>query len=165
MILENSIRIEASDKEQYRIVQFLGSGGNCQVYLAISTKGKWQGILFAIKFFLKIEDKERLLQFEKEKDFLSKASHPCVMKIYSDGTYYLATQDRKIPFVVCDYFPERLDWKIRNKKLQSVCEYIGNILLKRKKSLRLNGKFSFPMKIENNPLLIFVVIDFIFLMK
>lgn len=118
MILENSIRIEASDKEQYRIVQFLGSGGNCQVYLAISTKGKWQGILFAIKFFLKIEDKERLLQFEKEKDFLSKASHPCVMKIYSDGTYYLATQDRKIPFVVCDYFPERLDWKIRNKKLR-----------------------------------------------
>ncbi|UAY51882.1 protein kinase domain-containing protein [Ferruginibacter albus] len=116
--LGNGIRIEASDGEQYRIIQFLGAGGNCQVYLAISTKGKWQGILFAVKFFFKIEDSERLQQFEKEKKFLFSISHPSIMKIYSEGSYYLTSLDKKIPFVVCDYFPDRLDWKIRNKKLR-----------------------------------------------
>jgi serine/threonine protein kinase len=111
-LLENGLRIEASDGEQYRIIQFLAFGGNCQVYLAICTKGKWQGILFAIKFFLKIEDKTRLLQFEKEKIFLSSISHPCLMKIYSHGKHYEPSLNKQLPFVVCDYFPDRLDWKI-----------------------------------------------------
>ena len=116
--LENGIRIEASDGEHYRIMQFLGSGGNGEVYLAISTKGKWQGIVLAVKFVFKIEDKERLAQFEKEKKFLTTISHPSIMKIYAEGSYYATSLDKSIPFVVCDYFLDRLDWKIRNKKLR-----------------------------------------------
>jgi eukaryotic-like serine/threonine-protein kinase len=59
-----------------------------------------------------------LQQFVKEKLFLTKISHPWKMKIYPEGIYYATSLAKSIPFVVCDYFPDRLDWKIRNKKLK-----------------------------------------------
>src|SRR5579862_4002619 len=141
--LENSLRVDASDGEQYRIIQFLGEGGNCQVYLAICTKGKWQGILFAIKFFTKTEDRDRLAQFEKERKFLSSIWHPCLMKIYSEGTHYISTSNKRVPFVVCDYFPDRLDWKMKNKKLRHTEKliYLTQLL----SALDFLARHSFPI--------------------
>ena len=115
-IVQNSTRIEAND-DHYRVIQFLGAGGNCQVYLAMATKGKWQGILFAIKFFMNSADKERLGQFIKEKEFLLAVDHPTIMKIYSEGEHYFPSENVKVPFVICDYFPDRLDHRLRNNKL------------------------------------------------
>jgi serine/threonine protein kinase len=116
-IIQNEARVTSSSGDNYRIIQFLGAGGNCQVYLAMATKGKWRGVLFAIKFFMKSADKERLAQFNKEKEFLMKTDHPSIMKIYSDGEYYIPAQDVKVPFVICDYFPDRLDYRLRNNRL------------------------------------------------
>lgn len=117
VVIQNGARIEAGD-DLYRIIQFLGSGGNCQVYLAMATKGSRQGILFAIKFFMKNNDAERLAQFAKEKTFLLGIDHPTIMKGYSEGEHYIPAADVKVPFVVCEYFPDRLDHRLKDSRLK-----------------------------------------------
>ncbi len=116
-IINTGTRVTSNNGDRYRIIQFLGAGGNCQVYLAMATQGEFQGVLFAIKFFLKSDDVDRLNQYKKETEFLIKTNHPAIMKMYSEGEYYYTADSVNIPFVIMDYFPDRLDYRLRNSKL------------------------------------------------
>jgi serine/threonine protein kinase len=116
-IINTGSRVTSNNGDRYRIIQFLGAGGNCQVYLAMATQGEFQGVLFAIKFFLKSEDDDRLKQYRKETKFLIKTNHPAIMKMYSEGEYYYTPSSENIPFVIMDYFPDRLDHRLRNARL------------------------------------------------
>ncbi|MFH4963684.1 protein kinase [Gaetbulibacter sp. M235] len=116
-LIQNNITVNSTDGQSFRTIQFLGEGGNCQVYLAMATKGTLKGVLFAIKFFLKSNDEGRLLQFNKEKSLLIEVTHPAIMKIYCEGKYYSTILKDYVPFVVADYFPDRLDQRLSNNRL------------------------------------------------
>ena len=113
----NDSIVVSHKKAAFRTIQFLGSGGNCQVHLAMATQGIHRGVLFAIKFFTKIGDAERLKLFEQERDFLYEITHPAIMKIFDWGEYFEANEGITLPFVVAEYFPDRLDHRLSNKKL------------------------------------------------
>jgi eukaryotic-like serine/threonine-protein kinase len=95
---------------RYRILQFLGSGGNSFVYLALSMNGYAQGVLFALKIFTRFSNAERLRRFEQEAEFLRNCTHPSVMKIYDNGTIQRDEEGKSTvyPFVVVEYLPECL---------------------------------------------------------
>jgi serine/threonine protein kinase len=67
---------------------------------------------------MKSADEERLAQFNKEKTFLLNTDHPAIMKIYSEGEHYFPSEKKNVPFVICDYYPDRLDHRLLNRRLR-----------------------------------------------
>jgi serine/threonine protein kinase len=95
----------------YRVLQFLGSGGNSLVFLVLAMNGQTHGVLFALKVFTRLSKPERLDRFEQEAEFLRECTHPAIMRIYDSGTYDHKVTDRteRYPFVIVDYLPQTLD--------------------------------------------------------
>ena len=91
----------------YRVLQFLGSGGNSLVFLVLALNGVTHGVLFALKVFTKLSKPQRLDRFEQEAEFLRVCTHPAIMRIYDNGTYL--EMGERYPFVIVDYLPQTLD--------------------------------------------------------
>jgi len=104
-------QLRSVSQNNYRIIQKLGTGGNCVVWLVVAVSGQYQGMLFALKTFIHLEKTDRLRQFEQEGSFLIEASHPAIMKIFDKGTYRDVSQRpaKEYPFVVADYLPTTLE--------------------------------------------------------
>jgi serine/threonine protein kinase len=102
--------VSGSDMK-YRIIQPIGSGGNCDVYLVVSLSAKHRAALFALKLFMRTQNSERLQQFRAEVEFLNSVEHPALMRVYDKGDTSIPTKAGKSshPFVVTDYYPETLD--------------------------------------------------------
>ncbi len=100
-----------SDKGiKYRVIQELGRGGNCLVCLAFAQSGPHQGVLFALKVFQRLDDAERLAQFEAEQEFLLHNNHPGIMRGFDSGSVRLTGDHGTslFPFLVVEYFPDTL---------------------------------------------------------
>ena len=95
----------------YRVLQFLGSGGNSLVFLVLALNGETHGVLFALKIFTKLSKPTRLDRFEQEADFLRACAHPAIMRIYDNGTLSPKVEEgiKRYPFVIVDYLPQTLD--------------------------------------------------------
>jgi eukaryotic-like serine/threonine-protein kinase len=87
----------------YRIIEFLGSGGSANTYLALCSTGKHKGLNFAVKAFRGVSKPERLIRFMKEINFLRSCDHPAVMRVFDEGIYL-----ERYPFVVVEYLPQTL---------------------------------------------------------
>lgn len=96
---------------KYRVMQEVGQGGNCRVYLVVAVSGANEGVLFALKVFTKTQDADRLAQFHREAAFLRACSHPAIMKVFDQGTLRVAEGGTvaEFPFVVADYYTATLD--------------------------------------------------------
>lgn len=94
----------------YRNVQLLGVGGNAVTFLALATSGSNEGVLFAIKVFRRLSKAERRSRFLSEIDFLRKADHPCIMRIYDAGVFKRKDGGKllEFPFVAAEYLPQTL---------------------------------------------------------
>lgn len=99
--------IVSSRDTKYRLIQHLNSGGNCDVFLAVALSGERKGLLFAVKVFARVGDKERLDRFLEEIAFLQACDHPAIMKVYEDGNLKVASGGtfQSYPFAVADYYP------------------------------------------------------------
>jgi serine/threonine protein kinase len=93
----------SSSGQYYKVVSELGYGGNSSAFLVLCTSGKLKGILFSLKVFCNIDNKERVTKFLYEIDFLEKIDHPAISRVYDKGIYY-----NIYPFVVSEYYPNTL---------------------------------------------------------
>lgn len=96
----------------YRILQWLGSGGNSVVYLVIALNGHFRGVLFALKIFTRLSSSGRLERFQQEIVFLSGCDHPSIMRIFDSGIYS-ERDGTDYPFVVVEYLPKTMHDIIR----------------------------------------------------
>jgi len=103
-------KIKSSRDETYSIIQPVGKGGNCGVFLAVCLSGENQGNLFAIKVFAKLYDEERKSQFLQEAEFLGECDHPSIVRVFDTGEVRISGDSRSNlhPFVVMDYYPATL---------------------------------------------------------
>ncbi len=108
-------RIRAESGVRYRIIDWLGRGGNSIVYLVQAEEGSNFGVLFALKVFQQIADQKRLEKFHMETDFLSKCDHPVIMRLFDRGVHTAKVKgiEGKYPFVIVEYLPMTLDKVIR----------------------------------------------------
>ncbi len=109
--LERWKAINADSGEWYQAVRLLAPGRNAATFLAVCTSGPNHGIPFAIKVFRRISTPEAKKRFLDEARFLRGVSHPAIMRIYDEGTYY-----GENPFVVAEYLPLTLRKIIDNNR-------------------------------------------------
>ena len=95
---------------KYRTLQWLGTGGNCLVFLVAALSGRHQGALFALKVFLPTDKADRLAKFIGEAEFLKQCDHPAIMKVFDSGKVRIPSPGglAEHPFIVADYFPTTL---------------------------------------------------------
>ncbi len=100
---------------KYRIIQYLNSGGNCDVFLAVALSGERKGLLFAVKIFTRLKDENRKDRFFEEIKFLRSCDHPALMKVYEDGNLKIASAGsfQQYPFAVAEYYPLTLSEAMR----------------------------------------------------
>ena len=77
--------VKAASGVYYRVVQYLGSGGNAITYLANATSGPNKGVAFAIKVFRKLSAPERRDRFLEETKTLFDIDHPAIMRVFDSG--------------------------------------------------------------------------------
>jgi serine/threonine protein kinase len=110
------------DNYEYRIIDFLGQGGNGIVYLALCvSKCEYQGQFFALKLFQN-PDQRRRVQFQEECKFLRNISHPSIIQYFDEGFI------NQYPFVVTSYIPKTLKSEIQNLDFFSCLFYSLQIL-------------------------------------
>ena len=109
--IEVGTTVRSRSSINYRVLQFLGEGGNSLVFLVLALNGETHGVLFALKVFTRLSKPQRLDRFEQEAEFLRVCAHPAIMRIYDNGTYDHKVADRteRCPFVIVDYLPQTLD--------------------------------------------------------
>jgi len=100
--------IRSDKKINYQVIQKLGVGGNSEVYLVQCMDGLNQGVLFALKVFYFITDKERYKRFNTEREFLKESYHPSILQVFDEGFYDQHSTDEKFPFIVVEYLPDTL---------------------------------------------------------
>lgn len=107
--------IQSQSGVWYKNVQVLGHGGNAITFLALATSGASKGVLFAIKVFRKISHETRRNAFVREVEYLEKANHPSIMRIYDAGIFvrHSGLVDLQYPFVAAEYLPKTLADVIR----------------------------------------------------
>jgi serine/threonine protein kinase len=94
----------------YVNLRLLGTGGNAETYLMVSTSAPHRGHVFAVKLFRRLSKPEWIESFLQEIAFLRTCSHPSVMRIFDEGQY----RDQH-PFLVAEYLPQTLKDVIRKK--------------------------------------------------
>jgi serine/threonine protein kinase len=108
LTLDTGQNIRSSMGYYYKTVQWLGAGGNSVVYLVHATSGEYRGVLFALKVFTRLSERNRLDRFHQEAAFLRQCTHPSIMRIYDNGVYVPAGERKEYPFVIVDYLPNTL---------------------------------------------------------
>jgi serine/threonine protein kinase len=115
LYIEVGTRIRSRSGIYYRVLQFLGAGGNSVVFLVLALNGQCYGVLFALKIFTRLSSTRRLEQFEQEIEFLRKCDHPSIMRVFDSGVYRHRGEGEvtSYPFVVVEYLPQSLHSLIR----------------------------------------------------
>lgn len=107
LAIDNMFRTEIS---QYKVIEYLGGGGNSQVYLVLQSTGEYQGLFFAMKLFTNIEKKDRVERFSIESKILRELNHPSIMRVIDNGVYVdnRSNGHKNYPFVIAEYLPRTL---------------------------------------------------------
>ena len=99
-------------KTHYKIIKYLGLGGNAIAFRVQCTEGPYRGIAFVLKVQYNLSTPSRRERFARETAFLKEETHPAILKHYDDGEYTLP-DGRVYPFVITNYCPHNLDTLIQ----------------------------------------------------
>lgn len=112
-------RLIHAEDHAYRVIQFIGSGGNAETYHVIREKRPEEaddaedhgvGANYALKMAHRGLSAERLDRFERERDFLEDADHPLILPHHDNGQF------NESPFMVIEYLPNTLKDLIRSDR-------------------------------------------------
>lgn len=111
--------IRSESERWYKMVQYLGSGGNAITYLVVATSGELKGGLFAAKIFRNLSQQERRDRFLEEVSVLGNLSHPAIMRTFDAGLFSVPIDGGvdEHPFVIAEYLPQTLATAIRARSL------------------------------------------------
>lgn len=91
--------IKAREDTWYKVLKFLGKGGNGTAYLVSCTGGLYQGAVFTLKIFHKISSEARRDRFLREIGYMKGNHHPNILQQYDEGEW------NGYPYVVMEYMP------------------------------------------------------------
>lgn len=94
-------------KTYYKIIKYLGQGGNAIAFRVQCTDGPYRGIAFVLKVQYNLSTETRRERFLRETLFLKEEVHPAILRHFDEGDYRLP-DGRLFPFVVTNYFPQTL---------------------------------------------------------
>lgn len=94
-------------KTYYKIIKYLGQGGNAIAFRVQCTDGPYRGIAFVLKVQYNLSTETRRERFLRETTFLKEEVHPAILRHFDEGDYRLP-DGRLFPFVVTNYFPQTL---------------------------------------------------------
>lgn len=102
-----SIRAQGSNT-YYKIIKYLGQGGNAISFRVQSTEGPYHGLAFVLKVQYNISTQARRERFARETAFLKEETHPAILRHYDEG-FYKMPDGRIYPFVITNYCPQTLE--------------------------------------------------------
>ena len=91
----------------YKIIKYLGQGGNAIAFRVQCTDGRYRGLVFVLKVQYNLSTPARRERFARETAFLKEETHPSILRHIDDGDYRL-TDGRVFPFVITNYCPQNL---------------------------------------------------------
>lgn len=97
--IERFQSIKAREDTWYKVLKFLGKGGNGTAYLVLCTGGLYQGAVFTLKIFHKISSEARRERFLREIVYMKGNHHPNILQQYDEGEW------NGYPYVVMEYMP------------------------------------------------------------
>jgi serine/threonine protein kinase len=80
-------------KNEYRVIDRIGDGGNSAVLAAVVTRGPLQGALVAFRVFSQLENAQRLTRFRQEGEFLRETMHPAIVGVLEVGEARISGKD------------------------------------------------------------------------
>ncbi len=99
--------IQSSSGAWYRIIKFLGKGGNGISYLVLCTEGDYYGCVFTLKILYRLSKAERVKKFLNEVAFLKDCNFPTILKQYDAGEW------NNHPFMVMEFMSTTLEAEIK----------------------------------------------------
>ena len=106
-----------SNRDYYKVIKHLGSGGNGTAYLVLCTSGIYIGQYFSLKIFYNISKPDRLKRFMKEIEFLKHNNHPSLVRHYDEGIYK-DKYGNEFPFVVTSYLKNTLEDELKKGRIE-----------------------------------------------
>jgi serine/threonine protein kinase len=92
-------------------LEWLGRRGNGAVFRMMVASGLWKGLIVAVKFLERLEERSRVDRFKQEFEILQKVDHPHVIKVFDSGEY-IGRGGAPLPFYVMEYQPRNLQREI-----------------------------------------------------
>lgn len=93
VLIETGRVLRTTSKNEFRIVDHVGTGGNSVVYAVVVIRGPLQGALLALRLFLQLDDPVRKKQFVREGEFLMQERAPALIHVYETGNLRLSGKD------------------------------------------------------------------------
>lgn len=103
--------VKSNSDSWYRVLKFLGKGGNGTAYLVSCTDGKYKGSFFTLKVFHVISSEVRKQRFLGEIELMKTYHHPNILQQYDEGAW------NGYPFVIMDYMPYPLTAEIAHETI------------------------------------------------
>lgn len=119
-----------SESAYYKIIKFIGRGGNAIAFKVLCTSGDNHGLIFALKLQYNLSSEMRQERFFKETKFLKECRHPAILSHIDDGIYELS-DGRKFPFIVTNFLPQTLVDVVRDvefdfvRKIEITCQLLS----------------------------------------
>ena len=101
----------------YKVLKFLGNGGNAFSYLVVCTSGPNRGLLFVAKILYNLSSPKRIERFDQEANFLKTTVHPSILRHYDSGEHKIKKYNIKYPFIITNYMPDTLEKRIRKRSI------------------------------------------------
>lgn len=129
-----------SSNAYYRIIKYLGQGGNAIAFRVQCTDGPYRGIVFVLKVQYNLSTPTRRERFMHETAFLKEETHPAILRHYDDGEYCLP-DGRTYPFIITNYCPQNLENLIQqgsisfSTKVLYACQLLSALQFLQNKSI------------------------------
>lgn len=127
-------------KTYYKIIKYLGQGGNAIAFRVQCTDGPYRGIAFVLKVQYNLSTPARRERFARETSFLKNETHPAILRHFDDGEYHLP-DGRIYPFVITNYCPQNLETLIQQgnisfpTKVLYACQLLSALQLLQKRNI------------------------------
>lgn len=124
----------------YKIIKYLGQGGNAIAFRVQCTDGPYKGIAFVLKVQYNLSTQSRRERFADETAFLREELHPAILRHFDEGDYKLP-DGRVYPFVVTNYCPNTLAKVIKTNsadfpsKVLYACQLLSALQLLQSKNI------------------------------
>ena len=125
-----------NSKTYYKIIKYLGQGGNAIAFRVQCTEGPYRGIAFVLKVQYNLSTPARRERFARETAFLKEETHPAILRHFDDGDYRLP-DGRIYPFVITNYLEKLIaqgNISFPSKVLYT-CQLLSALQLLQKKNI------------------------------